>query len=295
MTLLDRALRVGGAGGARRLDVAFAVYLLHAAVALTIAWPLSRILADPVMAYPRGDRLLFDPGGLYLVEALRLTRSDLTYAAEGMSFGALLALYLGLLPLGALIRSLGAEQKLTPPALMAHGVRFFGPMSLLLGLSLVIMALACGVPIVIGSLLDTKIRASLGDRGGDLVEAAFYLVALGVLAVIGVVHDLARTAAVTRELPALQAARAGARTLRAWPAEAFGGWALRGLLALLLVTAAARTTTLIGIETNAKLVAVALVHQAAALALVFLRADWLALATRLVRADEVDPTGALRG
>jgi hypothetical protein len=247
------------------------------------------------MAYPRGDRLLFEPGGLYLVEALRLTRSDLTNAAEGMSFGVLLALYLGLLPLGALIRSLGTEQKLTPPALMAHGVRFFGPMSLLLGLSLVIMALACGMPIVIGSLLDTKIRASLGDRGGDLAQAGFYLVALGVLAVLGVVHDLARTAAVTRELRALEAARAGARTLRAWPAEAFGGWALRGLLALLLVTVAARTTTLIGIETNAKLVAVAIVHQAAIFALVFLRADWLALATRLVRADEVDHAGALRG
>jgi len=101
-------------------------------------------------------------------------------------------------------------------------------------------------------------------------------------AFVGVVHDLARAALVSREERALRAARIGVETLRLWPAEALGGWALRALSALLLVTVVARTTTYIGVETGPRFIAVVLLHQAVAAALVFLRADWLALANRLV-------------
>jgi hypothetical protein len=155
----------------------------------------------------------------------------------------------------------------------------------LLGLALVVAALACAVPLTIGSLLETKLTAALGDRNSDIAELGFRAVALAVAGVVGVVHDLARAALVSRDAPALGAWRIGAQTLRAWPAEALGGWALRGLSALLLVTVVARTTTYIGLETGTRFAAVLVLHQGVVFALVFLRADWLALANRLVGSD----------
>jgi hypothetical protein len=94
-----------------------------------------------------------------------------------------------------------------------------------------------------------------------------------------------RAALVSRDVRALRAARIGAETLSVWPAEALGGWALRALSALLLVTVVARTTTYIGVETGPRFMAVAVLHQMVAAALVFLRADWLALANRLVESS----------
>jgi hypothetical protein len=282
MTLLDRALRVGGAGGARRPGVVVAVYALHAVLAVALASPVAKIVADPIMAHPRGDNLLFDAGGLYLSETTRLAQGALVRLSEGMSFGVLSALYLGLLPLAALIRAVGTDEKATLTGLMGAAGRCFGALSLLLGCALVLGTLASGLPIGIGSLLETKLGRALDDRSADLVQAAFRGIAVLVACGVGVAHDLARAAAVTRELPALQAARAGIEALRERPAEALGGWALRALTAVLLVTLGARATTHVGVETAARLAVVAAVHQAIALVLVFLRADWLALATELV-------------
>jgi len=282
MTLLDRALRIGGAGAARRSGVVAIVYGVHATFALALAWPIASLVADPVLGHPRGDRVLFEPGGLFLTEAIRIMRAPLESVAEGMSFGILVGLYLGLLPLGALLHALGTEEKLSAGALATAAGRFLGSLSLLLGCSLVVGGVACALPLVIRGLLETKIRSAFGDRGGDLVGVGFHLIALGVAWLVGVVHDLARAALVARGLSALQAAQAATEALRAFPAEALGGWALRALSALLLVTIAARATTHIGVDTMPRLTVVALMHQAVAITLVFLRADWLALAMRLV-------------
>jgi hypothetical protein len=283
MTHLDRALRIGGAGGARRLGLVGVVYLAHATFALAVAWPLAKLVADPVTKHPRGDLVLFEPGALYLTETLRLGRSALVSAAEGMSFAVLVGLYLGLMPLAALLYAYGREQKLSPAALMAAAGRYFGPFSLLLGLSLVVAALSAGVPLAVGALLENELRAALGERGSDIAGMGFRGAALIVAGVVGVVQDLARAVLVTRETKVLDAIREATETFRTWPAEAFGGWALRGLAALLLVTVAARLVTHVGVETATSFTAVFVLHQAVAFALVFLRADWLALAVGLVQ------------
>jgi hypothetical protein len=281
MTPLDRALRIGGAGAARRIGVVGGVYACHAMFALVVAWPIAKLFADPFVAHPRLDRVLFDPGGLYLFEALRLARVPLTSAGEGMSFGVLAGLYLGLLPLGALLFALSREDGMSLAKVMAAAGRYLSPLSLLLGIFLLVSAFTCAVPLMIANLLETQLRNGLGDRGADLVHAAFVAISLAIVAVFGVVHDLARAAVVTRGLGALDAARAGRAALGMRPAEAIGGWALRGLSMLLLVTIAARAAIHIGVETAASFGALLLVHQVVAFALVYLRADWLALALRL--------------
>lgn len=290
MRVLDRALRIGATGASRRLGVVAAIYAVHALLALAFAWPLARLLANPTLAHPRGDLVLFEPGAIYLTETLRFTQAEVTTAAEGMTLGLLLTLYLGLFPLGAMLCALGREGRARWSDLAAGALRSFGPLSALLGGSLVAAALACAVPLTLGELLDGKLRPALGDRGADLAEAGFRVVALGLAATLGVFHDLARAAAVTRELPAFPAAVLGAAALRAHPLSAIGAWSLRGLLALLLVALAARATTHIGIDTSTRLAMVTLLHQAVAFTLVFLRSDWLAFAIRLVEAGQLPYT-----
>jgi hypothetical protein len=281
MTHLDRALRIGAAGGARRLGVVGAVYLAHLTFALAVAWPLAKLVGDSVTKYPRGDRVLFEPGALYLMETLRLARASLASVAEGLSFGVLVGLYLGLVPVAAFLVAFARDDKPPLPALLASAVRLFGPFSLLLGFSLVVAALAASVPLVVASLLENEARSAFGERGADLVELGFWGAALVVAWGVGLVQDLARAALATRQTTVLDAVRSGIETFRAWPVEAIGGCALRGLVALLLVTVVARATTHIGIETAGAFAAVALLHQGVAFALVFLRADWLALAVEL--------------
>ncbi len=281
MTPLDRALRIGGAGATWRWRLVIAVYVIHLAFALAVAWPLAKLVGDPIVANPRADRILFDSGALYLTETLRLGRVALASVGQGMSFGVLVGVYLGLLPLAALFYSFAREPKPFLPGLMAAAGRLFGPFSLLLGLTLVGAALAASVPLMVGGLLENELRAALGERGSDLAGVAFRATALLVAWGFGVVQDLARAVLATRETKVLEAIRWGIETLRAWPVEALGGAALRGLAALLLVTVGARLTTHVGVDSAASFFAVLLLHQIVAFTLVFLRADWVALAVGL--------------
>ncbi|HEX9294758.1 MAG TPA: hypothetical protein VF881_02955 [Polyangiaceae bacterium] len=270
---------------ARRLGVVVVVYLVHLGLALGFAWPVANLLGDPTLSHPRGDLVLFEPGGLYLVEVLRLGRASLTSAARGMTFAALATLYVGLLPLGALLHALASAKRLTAAELVAAGARSFGPLSLLLGLSLVATALACVVPLGAGGLLEVKLKTALGDRGSDMAQAALWAVALALAAVIGVIHDLARAAAVSRALPGLAAARIGAEAFADHPIRGLTGWGVRGFTGVGLVVLLAWAATHVGVETSLRFAAVTALHQLAAFALVYLRADWLAEAIRHTRRE----------
>jgi len=279
---LDRGVFLGSFGARSRIGVVGAVYAAHATFALAVAWPLAKLLGDPVATHPRADRVLFEPGGLYLSETLRLLRPALTSTVDGMSFAVLVGLYLGLLPLGALLYALARPHRVSFAEVVAAAGQFFGRLSLLLGCALVAIAFAAAVVLIAADLLETKLLAALGDRGADIAEWSARALALGVAGLVGVVHDLARAALVSGRTTVLRASSIALDALRARPKEAIGGWALRGLLALALVAAAARVTTSLGVETASRGVAVALIHQGVAFVLVFLRADWLALAIGLV-------------
>jgi hypothetical protein len=274
----------------RRLGIVVSVYLLHLALALALAWPVARLLADGATAHPRGDQVLFEPGATYLVEAFRLQRASLTDVAEGSVLAILVASYLGLLPLAALMHALAHTGKVTFPSLAGAAGRFFAPFSLLLGLALLATALFGFVPLAIGGLLDEKIKNLLNDRDYDIAHAAFRVIALIVACLVAVVHDLARAATVSREIPALPAAILAARVFRASPWRAVGEWGIRCGTGIFLVVGAAYLTYRSGISTGWRFAFVTVLHQGIAFSLVLLRSRWLAAALRLV--DESQPTMA---
>ena len=60
------------------------------------------------------------------------------------------------------------------------------------------MVLAGAVPLLAGTLLETKLKGVLGDCGYDSAQQGFAVLALLSIAVVGVAHDSARAAVVTR-------------------------------------------------------------------------------------------------
>ena len=274
-----------------------AQYISRALLALLLAWPLSRLISDPTASLPRGDRVLFDEGAMYLAEIVRLRRPEITAVAEGHLGIALLVAYAGLVPLGAVLAALTAALPQTLPQLFARTWRGMGTLSLLLGASLVAVALAVSLPQVVFGLLEDKLSGALDDVRHDLVEGAFGALGGLAIALVAAVHDLARLAAIGDERGAFFAVLHGWSAFRRHPFRVLLGWSARTLTAAVFMSLAALFTTRCGVETPWRLAAVLLVHQGVIFALIVLRADWLMYARDLLSVaparDTLDRNDAL--
>jgi len=267
----------------KRPGIITAVCLLRAVLGLALAWPVCEIFARPTLAHPRGDAILFDAGGLYLVEAFRLAHGAATGALRGLSVGALLAFSAGLLPLGALLHALGRSGRIPASDLATAAVRVFVRFSVLLVMATSAMAFALLAALGVASAVRARV-AFASDPAADLVAVGVWACAAILVAVAGVLHDLARAAVTQRDLGVLDAVSLALRALCARPAAALFGWAWRSALGAAIVVAAAIAAATIGVATSLALSAVALLHQAVVLGAVALRASWLACALRLVQA-----------
>jgi hypothetical protein len=270
---------------ARRRPGAIAiVYLLRAAFGLALAWPLSELFARRTMTHPREDAILFDPGGLYLVEAFRLGHAAIGDALRGLSAASLLVFAFGLLPLGALLHALGRGGAIHAADLAAAAVRLFARFSVLLCMATLAMSFAVLGSVSLAAATRFKIAPGLSDQGADVLVALPWVFGAGLFAAIGVIHDLARAQVAQRDLGVLDAVRAALHAAARRPAAAFFGWAWRALAGAILVAAAAVATSAVGIDRTGALGVVTLVHQAAVVGVVSLRASWLACALRLSEA-----------
>ena len=263
------------------------VYLVHAAAGLALAWPAVEPFAHRSLALPREDAVLFGPSaGLYLAEAFRLEHKAVAGALVGSLPTLLLTSYLGLLPLGALLYALGRGGRLSFADLAAAAARSFGRLSALFGLALAAMLIAGAIPLACASTLRDKLAAILDDPGADVLAAAVGLAGIALGAALGILHDLARAAVVHRNLPAMSATHRAVRIAKAHPLAAMFGWGWRFTAGGALVFVVALATAAIDVERMSGLLVVGMLHQACILALVALRASWLACALRLGVATE---------
>jgi hypothetical protein len=168
--------------------------------------------------------------------------------------------------------------------LTAAAVRFFGRLSVLLVMATLGMAFAVVASFALATALKTKVAPGLSDPAGDALVAGAWLLGAAVVAIIGVVHDLARAAVTHRDLGAVDGVRVAMRAVAVRPAAAFFGWAWRSATGAMLVGAAAMATAAVGTDRFVGLGAAVFVHQACVLGIVALRASWLACAIRLSEA-----------
>ncbi len=244
-------------------------------------------LGGPVSSWPRGQAELFDPGALMLMESLRLGRRALFPVEASAGATAVVALLAGVFPLGALLAGLGREGKLSASFLAGRAAAHAGTLALLFGAASLLQAATGALLSALGGRLIGSLH--LDAPAEDLAFAGLFTVALGVVAALGVLRDLASVAAVRGGhgfYVASSRALACARKGFGW---AFLDWAWRASLGVAGVALAAWLTPA-GVSAAAVAAGVAL-HQAAILGATFARASWLAAAMR--RYDATEP--ALEG
>jgi hypothetical protein len=252
------------------------LWLSRTLLALLAAYPvLSVIAATGIGNGPDRDAVLFQPGSLLLLEALRVGMPWLSSALSTALLLSALCAVAELIPLaGALDLLLGAERSTGARALRA--VRCFARF---LGLG-AIAWITQGALLLAASLLDAALKSALqaaDERVQSLAPLALF--ALALLACLGVngMLDLARAAVVERDLGARAALTRALRVLRERRAGVLAGCyasAAANVLAYLVAAWAMTRVDLSG-RSGAAIVLCFAVHQAAILFGIAWRVRWL--------------------
>jgi hypothetical protein len=294
--MTDDALRLGASlpieppraerpAAFRRLGLV-ALYFAYLLIASSlIAGPFVALVSSTVANDPRGDAVLFDPGALMLVEALRLAARGAVGALTASGWNAIFATFLGLLPFAALIAGLGRQGRLSAGYLAARAVRPIGTLALLWGVGLVAQVIFGGLTGLVGAKIIKQLHLSIvGEDIGRVVLAG---VTLLVVLTVGVVRDIAAVAAVNDGSGLYTSVvRALRVTIGAFGRVAFA-YASRGVLGRGAIVAASPLIAWISRGEDPAFGIPFLIHQAAIVFGVFMHASWLAAAIRLL--DRVAP------
>jgi hypothetical protein len=282
-----RERRAAGRPAAHERPAAVAFYFGYRALAsLVVAAPLSVFVARVVGEYPRGDAILFDPGGLMLSELARLSALAAAALAVQLGVGALLTAALGLVPLAVLLAALSQGGPLSAQAVGGRAARALGPLALLWGIALAAQVAAAALVLLPGTKLCAELLVL--PRNRDLAAIAVAAVALVPVAALGLVHDLARVAVVGEQRGFYMAVSRGLDALRAAPLAAAWAWASRGALTVVALAGGAWGVHLAGTSNGPSVAAAFAAPLAAFAAAAYLRASWLAAAFRLL--DRAAPT-----
>ncbi|MEZ4315483.1 MAG: hypothetical protein R3F14_46295 [Polyangiaceae bacterium] len=252
-------------------------------MSLAAATPLAATIGAVTGAYPRGDAELFDRGGVMLLEALRHLRTSIPALGASWAVLALVAFPVGHLVLAFSLALLGTRARPRPSWALARAASSL-PTLVLIGLTALVASAVLGALVWIPGASVTR---ALWPSGASHDLARRILTALVVLVVllVGVIHDLARAAAVT--FPAKTYAALRASLLTAWrsPVVAPWSWAWRMFIGVLALAGSSWLGLRIGQRTPAALLATAFTHQLALGVMGWMRLSWLARAAHLVSTE----------
>lgn len=265
-------------------------------VRLLSAWVVASPLAATLTAFggsqhPRGDAILFEPGATWLAEAIRLGFPAFGTELRGTLLTFAFFAWVGLVPLGASMSALRKEGGTPLSEIVSDGVGLLPRFTLLAGATLFLQAAGMGAAVALALAARRALLPSLEERASDLV--ALSVLGLGLLfaAVVGVAQDLVRAAVVSGESRSLVAIGRGVDALRRSARDVLGAVLATELVGAGALLLAAAVVGALDVSRPAawRIVAVALVHQVAALTLVVARATWLGRAIELVAVSPEQP------
>lgn len=270
---------------ARRRPGAIAlVWLWRAVAAWLAAGPVAAaLLSGGVTSLPHGDAALFEPGGLVLIEAVRSGSRALRLALHQAAWTFVLMGILGLVPLSLLLVALAHDGKLRAGAWASRAVEHVPALIFVAGFTVLVQGLVALVFALVTWLVRSLVDGHLDVRATDLVTLGVAALGVVVVLLVGVYADLARATLVQHRMRAREALVAAAGVFRRRALAAFAGWLVPALWSIAAVIAAAMAVDALHVERTQlwRVGAVVLVHQTVAVALVGLRAVWLAQALRL--------------
>lgn len=273
----------------RRPGGVLAFWALRLLAAWLLAAPIAGALGGSgVSRFPEGDALLFAPGATYLMEALRRGLGPLVAGLQNAAWFAVILGYLSLVPLAGLLYALCHAGRLRPGDVARAALEQLAPFTLLAGLTLLAQAAVAVLGIILVSVLRASIYASMDVRSADLwLLGAVGLVLLVVLWV-GLVEDLARAALVRHQRGLGSALSRALHTARQRPLAALSAWLVPAIWSIAVVAVGALAVGRLHVEHGGswRVLGALALHQLVALALVGLKAQWLAAALRLVGEPE---------
>ncbi|MBK8253715.1 MAG: hypothetical protein IPK82_13740 [Polyangiaceae bacterium] len=264
---------------------AIGVYLSFTALfSFAFSAPLASAIGTTTGKYPRGDAELFDPGALMLIEAARHLRDAMPAVSTAWMVLAVAAFFLSFLVIGFCLALLGTPGRARPSWAVARAFRTFPTLIFIA----IVAALAAGVSGALVWIPGMAIaRASEPTPpGSDIARYIVFGVLLLVIALVGILHDLARVAAAAVGHRTYGALRAALRTAQKHSLRTLGAYTWRTVLALGIFAFSVWLGVRVGYRTSAAVWATALIHQTALALMGLMRLSWLSRATRLVLSVE---------
>ncbi len=256
-------------------------YFLYLALSIIVACPVSLLATEVIGSWPRGDRMLFDPGALMLAEVVRLQESGLRSILGQAALVAILAAPASLAVTTWLVCAQRNPQDASWRETLHVVVSRIRPMFVLWIAFGAIMSFVGFVGYTLSELSWRELHRLLGERAGDLAYVAMLLTTATVILVCSVVHDVARVAcanphrdAALSFLDAWDAMRQAGRVLIAYWVRAAAAWALIGVGAMV--------SRRLGVESTLRFAIVVVVHQCVVVLVLVLRASWLRRAADFV-------------
>ncbi len=258
-------------------------FACRCAAGLVLAAPFTAaVAASGLGAFAEGDRLLFEPGGLLLVEVARASWLWLTPLANAslVTF-AVLSVALTL-PASLLWVTSADDTPATAPALFGRAVALVPSLLALAGLALLGQILAICLGVAGAGFFRSALESPVaGDRWALVPLGCAGLVALA----FGVLRDVASAAVACGVPNARSGLRAALTALLGAPRALLTRWVAAAVAGLAVVAAVAGGVGIIdvGRPGSLRVVAVAVLHQSVVLALSVFRAGWFTAAARVVR------------
>ena len=269
----------------RRPFALLAVALSRAFFGFVLAFPLASVVsASSIGSRAEGDRLLFESGGYWLFEVVRVQSDALLAAARGAVPVLLLGLLLTAFSNAALLVALNERERISPGAWLGRAAARLGTFTALGAATTFGQLLLGGAAFLMASEVPELATA---PRGASLLELGIWLLAATAAGALGGFSDLTRASLVRHETTLLVALERAFLCLRRHPLRgAFGFVPFAALLGLVAWVGAALTERLdVGRYGTWRLVCVIAVHQLVILAAVACRGGWYARALRLVAAS----------
>ena len=271
-TLLRPSLPAGAA-------VIGGYFAARVAVGSVVALPLASAVGAITGGFPRSDAVLWEPGGVMLLETGRL----LEPMAAGIAWSSAALLVVGLfallLPLGALLASFGpappggSRRPLATRRLLGRAGASWGTLGLTQGIVLLGQALLLGLFDLLARLLARSLE--LGYEGQHITELAVLAVGLWAAWVLGVAQDVARIAVVQHRRRLIGALEVTLRVLGSgfWRVLLAAAW--RGVLVVGLLLVAGWVGISIDPTRPGQAVLGGVVHLGGVLGAVLVRVSWL--------------------
>jgi hypothetical protein len=265
-----------------------ALWVWEAGLGAALTWPLAAIVHTAYGTHPRGDEVLWEPGGLPLLDLFMRRLPALGSLFAHTATIVLFALVVGLLPLGASLVCIGfTTPDRKPPTLatcIQKAVPAMGPLLLLLALTLAFQASLVIASLTGAGLASQGFQRALGDVEADCFAVLIALVGLAAMALAGIVHDVARAAVVRFGVSGLEGLRVALSTVWGAPARIVWSWAWRSLASLVPVAFGVLLAGRLGGRGGTGLIALFVIHQLIVAVRAALRLSWLARAMRAVDA-----------